>query len=44
MASHPDMHKFWIIGFFFENNIYWQFEVGKKFYKRLFYAIVVNEK
>jgi len=24
-ASHPDMQKFWIIGFFFENRLHWQF-------------------
>jgi len=26
-ASHPDMQKIWIIGFFFENRLHWQFEV-----------------
>jgi hypothetical protein len=25
-ASHPDMQKIRIIGFFFENNLHWQFE------------------
>jgi len=29
-ASHPDIHKFRIIGFFLENRLHWQFEVGKK--------------
>jgi hypothetical protein len=27
-ASHPDMQKIRIIGFFFENRLHWQFEVG----------------
>jgi hypothetical protein len=35
-ASHPDIQKIRVIGFFFENRIHWQFEVEKKFYKRLF--------
>ena len=26
-ASHPDMLKILIIGYFFENKLYWQFEV-----------------
>ena len=26
-ASQPDMQKIWIIGFFFENRLHWQFEV-----------------
>jgi len=26
-ASHPDMHKIRIIGFFFENRLHWQSEV-----------------
>ena len=26
-ASHPVMRKIWIIGFFFENKLQWQFEV-----------------
>jgi len=26
-AIHPDKQKFRIIGFFFENRLYWQFEV-----------------
>jgi len=34
-ASHPDMQKLQIIGFFFENRLNWQFEVKKTFYKRL---------
>ena len=29
-ASHPDMQKIRIIGFFFENRLHWQFEVGEK--------------
>jgi len=29
MASHLDMQKIRIIGFFFENRLYWQFEVEK---------------
>ena len=28
-ASHPDMQKLQIIGFFFENRLHWQFEVKK---------------
>jgi len=36
MTRHQDMQKIRIIGFFFENRLHWQFEVGKKFYKRLF--------
>jgi len=31
MASHPDMQKIQIIGFFSENMLHWQFEVDKKF-------------
>jgi hypothetical protein len=27
---HPDMQKIRIIGFFFENRLHWQFEVGDK--------------
>jgi len=27
IASHPDMQKIWIIGYFFENGLHWQFEV-----------------
>jgi len=30
MASHPDMQKIWIIGFFFEYRLHWQFEVKKQ--------------
>ena len=30
-ASHPDMQKIQIIGFFFENRLCWQFEVKKIF-------------
>jgi len=26
-ASHPDMQKIWIIGFFFENRLHWQCKV-----------------
>jgi len=26
-ASHPDMQKIRMIGFFFENRLHWQFEV-----------------
>ena len=29
MASHSDMQKIWIIGFFFENRLYWQFKVER---------------
>ena len=29
-ASHLDMQKIRIIGFFFENRLHWQFEVEKK--------------
>jgi len=28
-ASHPDMHKSRIVGFFFESRLHWQFEVKK---------------
>ena len=35
-ASHPDMQKIHIVGFFFENRLHWQFEVEKKLYKQLF--------
>ena len=30
MTSHHDMQKIRIIGFFFQNRLHWQFEVGKK--------------
>jgi hypothetical protein len=30
-ASHPDMQKFRIVGFFFENGLHWQLEIEKKF-------------
>jgi hypothetical protein len=30
MTSHQDMQKIRIIGFFFENWLHWQFEVGEK--------------
>jgi hypothetical protein len=36
MVSCLDIQKIWIIGFFFENRLHWQFEVEKKLYKRLF--------
>jgi len=26
-ASHPDKHKFRIIGFYLKNKLHWQFEV-----------------
>jgi len=32
-VKHPDMQKIRIIGFFFENMLHWQFEVGKKLLK-----------
>jgi len=35
-ASHPDMQEIRITGFFFENRLYWQYEVETNFYKRLF--------
>jgi hypothetical protein len=35
-ASHPDMQKLQITGFFFENRLHWQFEGKKTFYERLF--------
>jgi len=28
-ASHPDMYKIWITGYFFENGLHWQYE-GEK--------------
>jgi hypothetical protein len=31
MASHLDVQKIWIIGFFFENMLHWQFEGETKF-------------
>jgi hypothetical protein len=37
-ASHQDMQKVRIIGFFFEIMLHWQFEVEKNFYQRLFFA------
>jgi hypothetical protein len=36
MASHPDMQKTQIIGFFFENRLHWQYEVENNIYKWLF--------
>jgi hypothetical protein len=36
MASHPDMQKIQMIGFFFENRLHWQFEVEKNLLKWLF--------
>jgi hypothetical protein len=36
MASHPDMQKIHIIGYFFENRLHWQFGVENNFYKWLF--------
>jgi len=27
-VSHPNMQKIRIIGFFFENRLHWQFEIG----------------
>jgi hypothetical protein len=27
MASNPDMQQTWKTGFFFENKLYWQYEV-----------------
>jgi len=36
MASHADMQKIRVSGFFLENRLHWQFEVEKNFYKRLF--------
>ena len=35
-ASHPGMKKIWIIGLFFENRLYWRFEVEEKIYELLF--------
>jgi hypothetical protein len=26
--SHPNNQKIWLIGFFFENRLHWQFSVG----------------
>jgi len=39
-ASNPDMQKIRIIGFFLENRLQWQLEVGGggEFYKQLFWA------
>jgi len=37
-ASYPDMQKIRITGFFLENRLHWQFEVGKKICKWLFLA------
>jgi hypothetical protein len=33
MASHLDMQKIWITGFFVENRLHGQYEVEKNFYK-----------
>jgi len=33
-ASHPDMQKIRIIGYFFENRLHWHFEAGKKFLQK----------
>jgi hypothetical protein len=30
MVRHLDMQKIQLIGFFFENRLYWQFEVATK--------------
>jgi len=35
-ASHPDMHKFRIIGFLFENTLLLAVWSGKKVYQQLF--------
>jgi hypothetical protein len=35
-ASHGDMQKIRVSGFFFENRLHWQFEVEKNFYKWMF--------
>jgi hypothetical protein len=35
-ASHPDMQKIRIIGFFFGNRLHWQFEEEKIFFKQKF--------
>jgi len=32
MASHLDMQKIWITGFFFENRLHGQYEVEKNFF------------
>jgi hypothetical protein len=37
-TQKPVTSDFVTIGFFFENNLHWQFEVEKNVYKRLFYA------
>jgi len=26
-GSYPDLQEIWIIGFFFQNRVHWQFEV-----------------
>jgi len=31
MTNHTDMQQMRITGFFFENRLHWQFEVGEKF-------------
>jgi len=36
MASHPDMQKTQITGFFFENRLHWQYEMENNIYKWLF--------
>jgi len=36
MVSHLLMQKIWIIGFFFDTRLHWQFEVEKNVYKWLF--------
>jgi hypothetical protein len=35
-SIHPDMQEIRITRFFFENMLYWQYEVETNFYKRLF--------
>ena len=37
-TTRPVMQKIRVIEFFSQNRLHWQFEVGKYFYKRLFYA------
>ena len=35
-TSHPHMQETRIIGFLYENRLYWQYEVEINIYKRLF--------
>jgi len=42
MASHLDMQKIQMTGFFFEKRLHWWLEVEKIFYKWLFWATYLS--